>query len=325
MEHMNTIQEIADVMKRLKSAVIFTHTRPDGDTIGSGVALSRALSLLKIKNQVVNDGEIPEKFYYLDGVREIARTPDFDAEGYICVDSSDENRLGELSHVFLKGVSKGKVTINIDHHISNSRYCKYNYVLTCSSNCQNMAKLIEALGVPFDSVISNALMTGIITDSGTFSHLDVNGETFRAAAMACDGGANVNKITYELYQKQSKNRADLYLNVLNGMRFLLDDRLTVVCVTQDALLSRGLKTDATEGIVDFGLTIDSVEVSVCLLEVKKGQYKASFRSKRVNVNAVAGMFGGGGHVLASGCMLFGDYEEVVDRIRYAVYCNMEDV
>jgi len=321
---MNTISEIAGVLKRLNSAVIFTHTRPDGDTIGSGVALSRALSLLNIRNQIVNDSEIPEKFFFLQGAKEIRRFPDLDAEAYICVDSSDENRLGELARTFLKGAGKGKVTLNIDHHISNTRYCKYNYVAECSSSCQIMAQLITEMGVPFDEVISNALMTGIVTDSGTFSHLDVNGDTFRAAALASDGGANVNVITYELYRKQSKQRADLYLSVLRDMRFLLNDRLAVVCVTQDALSSRGLKSDATEGIVDFGLTIDSVEVSVCLMEVKKGQYKASFRSKKADVNAVAGMFGGGGHVLASGCMLFGEYEEAVDRIRYAVYCHLED-
>lgn len=320
---MNTIQEIADVLKRLNSAVIFTHTRPDGDTIGSGVALSRALSLLKIRNEVVNDGEIPEKFSFLKGAETIRRQIDFDAEGYICVDSSDENRLGELSRAFLRGAGK-KVTVNIDHHVSNTRFCKYNYVVPCSSNCQIIAQLITALGVPFDEIISNAIMTGIVTDSGTFSHLDVNGETFRAAALASDGGANVNEITYELYRKQSKMRADLYLDVLRKMRFLLDDRLAIVCVTQDDLMRRSLKSDATEGIVDFGLTIDSVEVSVCLMEVKQGQYKASFRSKKVNVNLVAGMFGGGGHVLASGCMLFGDYEEAVDRIRFAVSCHMED-
>ena len=81
----------------------------------------------------------------------------------------------------------------------------------------------------------------------------------------------------------------------------------------------GLKQAATEGIVDFALTVDTVEVSICLMEVKRGQYKASLRSKgSVNVSEVAGVFGGGGHILASGCMLFGDYEEVFDKLRFAV-------
>ena len=90
-------------------------------------------------------------------------------------------------------------------------------------------------------------------------------------------------------------------------------------VSQAQLEEYVLKPDATEGLVDFALTVDGVEVSVCLLEMKRGQYKASFRSRSVDVNDVAAVFGGGGHVLASGCMLFGDLEEVVDRVRYAVY------
>ena len=322
---MSTIEEIADVLRRLKSAVIFTHTRPDGDALGSAMALSRALSLLQIKNQVVNDCEVPEKFLFLEGIDQIQRFPTLDAEGYICVDASDENRLGELQKTFLKGVGKGKVTINIDHHISNTRFCKYNYVVDRSSNCENVAHIIAQLGVKYDEQIANYLLTGIVTDSGTFSHSDVNGDTFRVAALAADAGADVSKITYQTFRKQSKARAQMYLEALSGLRFLHEDRLAVALITQETLTKYDLKQDATEGIVDFGLTIDTVEVSVCLMEVRKGQYKASFRSKgKVNVNDIAGMFGGGGHILASGCMFFGDFEEIMDKLSYAVWQHMGD-
>ncbi|MDE7159179.1 MAG: hypothetical protein K2N74_06370, partial [Clostridiales bacterium] len=139
-----------------------------------------------------------------------------------------------------------------------------------------------------------------------------------------DAGANVNKITYEIFKKKSKARATLYAETVSSLRYLLNDRLVIAIVRRAALEKLGLKNDATEGIVDFGLTVDTAEVSVSLLEMKKGQYKASFRSKgAVNVNQVAGTFGGGGHVLASGCMLFGEEEEVIDRIRYAVSQHME--
>ena len=323
---MNTIPEIAEVIRSLKSAVIFTHMRPDGDAIGCGVALSHALDLLGIKNQLVNEGEIPAKFLYLSGAEKFLRFPTLDAEAYICVDSSDERRLGELCKTFLKGANKGKVTVNIDHHISNTRYCKYNFVQGRSSNCENIADLLEALGVPFDEIICNALMTGIITDSGSFSHSDVNGDTFRAAARAADGGAQVDKITNELFRRQSKARSELYIGTLARLRYLLDDKLAIAVVTQAALEKGNLSQSDTEGIVDYALTVDPVEVSICLMEVKKGQYKASFRSKgKVNVNEIAAVFGGGGHILASGCMVFGDLEEVIDRLRYAVLSHMGDV
>lgn len=316
---MNTLSEIADVIRHLKSAVIFTHMRPDGDTLGSAMALSRALFLLNIPNEVINEGEVPEKFLFLEGMKNIRRTPTLDAEGYICVDSSDEARLGYAQPVFLAGVKKGKVTLNIDHHVSNTRFCKYNFVRPRASNCENMSELISLLGVGPDKLIASYLMVGMITDSGAFSHSDVNGDSFRAAAAAVDAGADVGKITYEVFKKQSKARAQLYAEIISKLRYDLEDRFVTALVTQEQLRKYNLKQDATEGIVDFGLSVDTVEVSVCMMEVKKGQYKASLRSKgTVNVNEVAGVFGGGGHVLASGCMFFGSFEEAYDKLRYAV-------
>ena len=321
---MNTIEEIANVLKGLKSAVIFTHMRPDGDTLGSGMALSRALSLLKIENQVVNEGPIPENFRFLPGIDKILRAPTLDAEAYICVDSSDESRLGALQNIYFAGAAK-KITVNIDHHVSNTRFAKYNYVRVCSANCQNMTELISDMGVSFDQEIANYLMTGLATDSGGFSHSDVDGDTFRAAAKAADAGADVNTITYHLFRKKSRARAELYAEVIGHLRYLTGDTLAVAVVTKAMLAKYGLGADATEGFVDFALTVDTVEVSVCLMETGKGQYKASIRSKgKVNVNEVARRFGGGGHVLASGCMLFGEPEEVIDRLRYAVYQHTED-
>lgn len=317
---MNTLSEIAEILKRQKSAVIFTHMRPDGDTLGSAMALSRALFMLKIRNEVVNEGEIPEKFLFLDGMRGIRREPSMtDADAYICVDSSDEARLGAAQTAFLAGARKGKVTVNIDHHVSNTRFCRYNFVRPRASNCENIAELISLLGVRPDAVMAGYLLTGMITDSGAFSHGDVNGDTFRAAAYAADAGADVGKITYEVFRKQSKARAKLYAEVISRLRYDLDDRFAVALVTRAQLEKYGLKQDATEGIVDFALSVEPVEVSACLLETKKGQYKASLRSKgMVNVNEVAGTFGGGGHVLASGCMFFGSFEEAYDKLRYAV-------
>ena len=316
---MNTLQEIADVIKTLKSAVIFTHLRPDGDTLGSAMALSRALFMLGIENEIVNEGDIPAKFLIFEGMDKIVKTPTLDAQAYICVDTSDEARLGYAQPVFLSGVKKGKVTINIDHHVSNARFCKYNFVRPRCSNCENMAELVQLLGVKPDKLLAGYLMMGMVTDSGAFSHSDVNGDTFRAAAYAADAGADVSEITYQIFKKQTKARSQLYAEVISRLRYDLEDRLAVALVTQDMLKKYGLKQDATEGIVDFALTVDTVEVSICLMEVKRGQYKASLRSKgSVNVNEVAGVFGGGGHILASGCMLFGDYEEVFDKLRFAV-------
>ena len=316
---MNTIREIAQVLKKIRSATIFTHVRPDGDTVGSGMALCRALELLGVNCEVVNEGEVPEKFSFLTGIDRIRSMPSPESEVYVCVDTSDEARLGELQHAFMRAKAKGKTTINVDHHVSNTRYGKYNFVRERASNCENIAELIEALGVKQDKIISEYLLTGMVTDSGGFSHSDVNGDSFRAAAACADAGADVNRITYEVFKKQSKARSQLYLETLSKLRYYFKDQLAISLVEKAALERYGLRQDETEGIVDFALTVDSVEVSVCLMEVKPEQYKASFRSKgKVNVNEIARAFGGGGHILASGCMLFGSKEEVLDRLQFTV-------
>lgn len=313
---MNTLKEIAGVLKRVKSALIFTHMRADGDTLGSAMALSRTLTALGIENEVLNETAVPEKYLYLKGV-DVKTAPTIEAQAYICVDTSDVSRLGALQNVYLAKARK-VVTVNVDHHISNTRYAQYNFVRDRASNCENIAELISALGVAPDALTAEYLLMGMVTDSGAFSHSDVNGDTFRAAALCADAGADVQRVTYETYKKQSKNRARFYLDVLGGLRFELEGKLAVVVITQEAIAKHGVDSDATDGIVDFGLSVDTVEVSVCLMEMKKGQYKASLRSqKRANVNEIARTFGGGGHVLAAGCMLFGDVEEIIDKLTYA--------
>ncbi len=320
---MNTLQEIAAVLKRLKRAVIFTHMRPDGDTLGCAAALHRALSFLGIESEMVNEGELPARFAFLPTMREFSRAPSPEAEAhadvYICVDASDDTRLGELCRVFRKGANK-KITVNIDHHIANTRFCRYNFVRERSSNCENILALIDLLGVPLDRETAECLMAGIVTDSGGFTHGDVDGETFRAAGRLADAGADVSVISYEIYRKQTKARSELYAETVSSIRYLLENKLAIAVVTREMMERYALQTDATEGIVDFALNVDTVEVSICLLEMKRGCYKASLRSKgRADVNRIASVFGGGGHVLASGCMLFGELEEVCERLGDAVY------
>lgn len=314
---MNSLTEIAGVLKNVKSALIFTHMRPDGDTIGGAMALSRALSALGVKTEVVNEAPVPEKYTFLSGVADIRTAPSLDAEALVLVDTSDSARLGALQQYYLSKAKK-HVTVNLDHHISNTRYAQYNFVRERSSNCENIAELIRELGAPCDKLTADYLFMGMVTDSGGFSHSDVNGDTFRAAAYCADAGADVQRVTYEVYKKQSRNRAEFFLSVLQRLRFELGGKLAVVIVTQEDIRRFALDQSATEGLVDFGLSVDTVEISVCMLEMKKGQYKVSLRSQgKANVNEMARAYGGGGHVLAAGCMLFGDTEEMIDRLCYA--------
>ena len=316
-----TESSLSQVVAQLNSCGTFgvlCHVRPDGDALGSGLALVLALRGAGKRAFMLCEEPAPERLRIFPALGEVyTSAPEgvvFDA--LISVDCADITRLGVFSAMFRK--FRG-VTINIDHHISNDRFAKINYVYDCPATCELIPEVLSAAGMSIDRDIADLLALGLITDSGNFSHRDVSAKTFSVASMLRAAGADIPRIGYEMFTKQSKNRALLYVRVLKSMRFCLDDRLVFLTVTQKDFAETDTEKSQTEGFVDFPLSIEGVEASIALMEVKRGQYKASLRSKRINVNAVASEFGGGGHILASGCMLFGEYEEVIERLTYAVY------
>ena len=316
----NSVAAVAARIKKANKAAIFCHARPDGDALGSGLSLCLAMRAAGKTAEFVCEDAPPEKFFFIPEMREVKTSllqDDYDL--YIAVDCADVARMGEFGHAFSR--FRGD-TVCIDHHISNKGFAKLNCVRVCSATCEIMPEVLSAAGFEITAPMSNALMLGLITDSGTFTHSDVTAHTFNVAAELRSAGADVNKINYEMFSRQKKARALLFSRALSNLRFALDDRLAFILVTQSALDETGANRSMTEGFVDFPLSVDGVEVAIALLEMKRGQYKASLRSKRVDVNAVAATFGGGGHVLASGCMLFGEYEEVIDRLTYAVFQHL---
>ena len=188
----------------------------------------------------------------------------------------------------------------------------------------NVANLIECLNVPMQKSMAEYLLIGLLTDSGNFSHDDVTEETLALAAKLVGAGADIRYYHYNLFKKQPKARAALHAMVMSGMRYYFDDRFAAIIITREMMEKCGADNGMTEGFVDFPLNVESVEVAASLLEMKKGQYKISLRSKEyADVNKIAGVYGGGGHVRAAGCMLFGDLEEVLDRLSYTVSQYLE--
>lgn len=315
----SAVKEIAQQLNSATNLAVFCHIRPDGDALGSGLALVLALKNAGKNAYMLCEDEVPQRLKIFPAMDCVQAAFPFEVEKFdalISVDCADIARMGTFSNAYLK--FRG-ATINIDHHISNGRYAKYNYVYDCTATCEIMPEILSACGYEITQDISDLLALGLVTDSGNFVHKDVSPKTFAVASNLKSCGADFSRICYEMFSRQTKPRALLYARVINKMRFALEDKLVFLTVTQNDLNETGADKSLTEGFVDFPLTIDGVEVSVALMEVKKGQYKASLRSKSVNVNAVAATFGGGGHILASGCMLFGEYEEVIDKLTYAVY------
>lgn len=318
----NTLSEIAEQLNKANSVAIFCHARPDGDALGAGLALAVAFRNAGKSAVMCCEDPPPEKFSFLPAVKTVknALPQNKNYDAFICLDCADVARMGIFTDAFVKFP---KTTINIDHHISNKGYAKYNFVFECPASCELLTDILLATDYEITSEIADLLMLGLITDSGNFTHTDVSEKTYKTAAELRKRGADNNIINYNMYSRQSKKRAILYGRVMNRIRFALDDKLTFIVTSLEDLKVTGADKSVTEGFVDFPLSIDGVEVSVSMMEVKNRQYKISLRSKgTVNVNAVASSFGGGGHILASGCMLTGELEEVIEKVTYAVYQNL---
>ncbi len=191
---------IAAQLKKATTAAIFCHIRPDGDALGSGMALCLALRAAGKKAFLVCEEKVPEKFLFLPALSKVAvGMPQADFDLLISVDCADESRLGAFGADYAR--FKG-ITINIDHHISNTNYAMYNYVRECSATCEIMPDILEEAGFEITKDIADLLMLGLITDSGSFAHKDVNEKTFLAAAKLAKAKADVNTIYYNIFSRQ---------------------------------------------------------------------------------------------------------------------------
>lgn len=312
-----TIKEIANELKTATAVLIFSHNRPDGDTLGSATALRLALKKLGIRADIVCNGDVPDKLKYLKGSEEISKIPSHGVcySAHVSVDCSTEGMFTEL-YSFYK---KNTVTFNVDHHVSNSRYAKFNYVEETAAACEIIYNLIKELGVQIDSDIADCLMTGIVTDTGAFCHSNVTHNTLYVASVLKKAGSNLHNIIKFNFKNQTKQRSDLYARVISKMRYRLDGKVGILTITKKDLEETGAVDNLTEGFIDYPLSVDTVEVAISLLETGTNRYKISFRSKgKVNVNEIASIYGGGGHVLASGAVINGYLEDVIDKLCYNV-------
>lgn len=311
---MTNINALALKLSKEKRVAIICHIRPDGDTLGSGLGLKLALSKLGIQADVVCDDTVPSRFFFLNEASLVKKELDGEYTALIAIDCADISRLGSFGDAFYKH----KNTYLIDHHITNKGYAKINYIEDNSSNCENVLDLIKNMNIAIDKDIANLLAMGIMTDTGNFRHKNVTPKTLYSAGELVEKGADLNKIYFYMFSAQTPERAKLFGITMSKIRYFFDGKFALASVRLTDIETASAKQDETEGFIDFIMGIIGVEVGACVLETAKNKFKVSLRSKNIDVSAVAGYFGGGGHTLASGCQIQGEYEEVVDKIRFAV-------
>jgi phosphoesterase RecJ-like protein len=311
--------KLLDCIKNAKNVLIVGHVRPDGDCFGSGLAMKRILENNGAQVDFVVDSALPEQYSFMKDFDSVnnAKLTSYDLA--ISVDCADELRLGSYYATF----KACKNSINIDHHATNTKFGKYNFVEDVSSTCELIYYLLKDDNV-FDDMIAESLYTGLSTDTGHFKHNNTTKNTFAMAGDLITYNFNPQYVHDKLYRNNTIKRTKLVAKALNNIRFYKDNRIAIITITSQMLKDCGCVMSDTEGIIDFGMGIGCVDVTVCMTQQAQHSYKVSFRSKNVNVAEAAMVFGGGGHVLASGCVVNGYYEDCISKILKSITDGMED-
>ncbi len=309
---MSTLTEIARTIEDSSRLFLTTHINPDGDAIGSLLALNYLL-LGRGKDVTAFIADpIPSNFRFLPTSDSVINTlagvggESFDLA--IVVDSTDWERAGKdiPSTVRLMKV------VNIDHHISNNRFGDINYIdPTASAVGEMLYDVIDALKMSIDAQVAACLYTAIMTDTGSFTYSNTSARAFEISEKLVRCGARPAKIAEEINENYSVSRLELLRLALFSLEFTDNRRIGSMTITQGMFKETGTGADMIEGFIDYPRFVAGVKVAVLFRELPGGGYKVSFRSRdSLDVSRIAGHFGGGGHVNASGCTVYGDLAKV---------------
>ncbi|MCH5160492.1 MAG: bifunctional oligoribonuclease/PAP phosphatase NrnA [Clostridiales bacterium] len=305
--------KIIDAINSAKTVLVCGHVRPDGDCVSSALAMKALCEKLGKQVDAVCDldNDKPDNLSHLRGFEQFGTASLEYYDLFIAVDCATAKRLGR----FKQYLDDAAFSVNIDHHPTNERYGKINHIEPdASSTCAIIFGLFEQSGL-IDKDIATALYTGLSTDTGHFMHSNTDSKVFGIAEKLTEYGLDVGSINNSLYCSKSYSRVKLTARVLDSIKLYGDGEIALMTITQKDLKSCGCKSDDTEGLIDYASSIRGVKIAIAICEqVGGGQFRVSLRSKSADVAAVAQTFGGGGHKLAAGCIIFGAKDFVEKKI-----------
>jgi phosphoesterase RecJ-like protein len=297
--------------------LLVAHERPDGDTVSATLAMARLLKTLHKQITVASSQGVPEVFKYLPDWRNAKNDfliGDFDA--IILIDNGDLKRTGYADRI-IKAKSRGIPIINIDHHPKNDiwKYAKINLVdENASSTCEIIFGLFKKMEINLETDIATMLLTGIYTDTGGFQHVNVSAKTLSAASELMSRGAKLKNISTNISKHKSLSMLKLWGIALNRIIKLDDIKLVYSVITRTDIENVGATDQDLAGVVNLISTIPDDVATLLLYETPDGKIKGSLRteSAKVDVAAIANLFGGGGHKRAAGFVIDGKLEKTGD-------------
>ena len=306
------LERIREAILGRQRFLITSHARPDGDSIGSQLAMAFALDALGKSVRIVNADPAPDHYQEFPGMDriEIAQTVDRpDADAVIVMECSDLSRTG------VSGLD-GQFIINIDHHAGNRMYGAINWYDLSAAACGEMVfDVIGAVGAPLTTEIATHIYLAILTDTGSFHHSNITPRTFEICRRCVDAGVNPAVMARRVFDSNSFGKLKLIGALLDDMELVDDGRLAVLHLDDEMLQAAGATHNDTEGLINLPLTAREIQAVVFFKIGTDGQVRVSMRSKYdVDVRKVANTYGGGGHKNAAGFTVSGKVAEVKDEI-----------
>lgn len=314
----NTSQEeIARHLRDGATFVVLSHYRPDGDAIGSSLAVALALKKMGKSVRVLNEDPVPETLKFLPGSAMIEQPGDALApDVVIAVDCATRERLGAKCLAALTGA---KLWINLDHHRSNEDYGDRHFIDSdAPATGEIVFNLLTATGLPLDAEIGANIYVAISTDTGSFQYQGTTARTYEIGAALIRLGVDISTLARETYENFPRRRIELLRGLMNTMEFTHDGRVASWGLTMEMASGIGMRPEDAEGLIDTLRSIQGVVVAAAFEELPgpDGKVRLSLRSKdpRIDVGQVCAVFGGGGHAMAAGARLRGPLSEAKARV-----------
>jgi phosphoesterase RecJ-like protein len=296
---------IVDAIRSRQRFVLSSHARPDGDSIGSQLAMAYALRDMGKHAELVNFDAAPPQLMGFPGVPDIRIAPAVDGS----FDASIIMECSDLARTGVTGLDRAFV-INVDHHPGNKAYGNINWFDAGAAACAEMVfDLVEALRVPLSKEIATHIYLAILTDTGSFHYSSISPRTFDICRQLLEAGVDPVRVSRQVFDSNSMGRLRLMASVLGGMTFDPSNRVGVLFLDHAMARGAGGTYDDTEGLINQPLTVKEVQAVVFFKQSEGDAYRVSMRSKgEVDIGAVAKEFGGGGHKNAAGCSVTGPIE-----------------
>lgn len=307
------INKVVKLLEESKSVAIYTHINTDCDAMGSSLALKEALEQKGKEVDIYANSAFPNNFSFFGDLSFInKKTCNAKYDLIVCLDSAGEGRLGKYKYSYRKATRN---TLCIDHHLQNERFCKLNYIKESSSTCEILFDILSLMNIHFTTSMCKCLISGIATDTGKFSH-NVSSKTFATLSKLLRfGKIDMEDITGPLFNSMTLEVFELLKRAYSKMEFYSENKLAIIMFSKQDFIEANVTLDEVDAFPDIPLQLECVQFAILASEDDKGYFRISLRSKGdISARDVAESFGGGGHLNASGCKLFGEFDEIKEKL-----------